>query len=323
MASDVPASAITAEPWAIRSGRKGDVCAKIEAAGPKLETLAEIFVGVQTSADKIYHLELCSESERTKVVKTVEDAEPFEIEPEIAHRLVSGGHVKPYLLRDNEAVILFPYEADGTLMSEQMLADKFPLAYAYLEKHRRTLEDREKRKFADDAWYRFGRNQNIGRQHQPKLCVPRLVERLRCACDLGGRVVMDNVDVNGIVCRSGMGLDLRYIAGLLNSRMMGWFFPTVSAPFRGGWYSANRQFLGNVPIYNDFSQPEDASLRDKIIDAVQLLNELHAQTAEKKTALERDALSRQIASVGDQIDRCVYKLYRLDADDIAVILQEA
>ena len=317
--SEVPASAITAEPWSIRSGRKGEVCAKVEAAGPTLEAIAEIFVGVQTSADKIYHLELCSTSDRTKTVKDAESTEPFEVESDIAHPLVSGGHVKPYVLHDNESVILFPYDADGALLPEKALRDHYPLAYAYLRQHRRTLEEREKRKFADDAWYRFGRNQNIGRQHQPKLCVPRLVERLRCACDLTGRVVMDNVDVNGIVCRAGIDLDLRYIAGLLNSRLMGWFFPNVSAPFRGGWYSANRQFLGNVPIRTDFASPEDAGMRDKIVDAVELLTELHSQKAEKKTALERDAVARQIASVEAQIDRCVYHLYRLDADDIALV----
>ena len=130
---------------------------------------------------------------------------------------------------------------------------------------------------------------------------------------------MDNVDVNGIVCRPGIELDLRYIAGLLNSRLMGWFFPNVSAPFRGGWYSANRQFLGNVPILTDFASPEDAAMRDKIVGAVELLTELHSQMAEKKTALERDVVARQIASVEAQIDRCVYHLYRLDADDIALI----
>jgi hypothetical protein len=317
--SAVSASTLSANAWAFRPGTTGALCAKIEAAGPTLETIAEIFVGVQTSADKIYHLDVCSRSDGTITANDPARSRLFSLESGIAHPLVSGAHVKRYGLHDDEKVILFPYRADGRLLPETALRREYPLAYKYLFTHRRALEDREKRKFADNAWYRFGRNQNIGRQHQPKLCVPRLVDRLRCACDLTGDVVMDNVDVNGVVCRSGVTINLRYLAGLLNSRLLGWFFPNVSAPFRGGWYSANRQFLGRVPIRTDFASPKDATLRDGIVDAVEIELALFHDFRRAQTAHSKMAVQRQIAATDRKIDELVYGLYGLTDEEIKVV----
>jgi hypothetical protein len=81
----------------------------------------------------------------------------------------------------------------------------------------------------------------------PKLGVPRLSERLRAAVDPEGSVYLDNVDVNGILPRSG-GLEPPVLAALLNSKLLDFIFRMGSVPFRGAFYSANKQFIAPLPI---------------------------------------------------------------------------
>jgi hypothetical protein len=73
-------------------------------------------------------------------------------------------------------------------------------------------------------------------------------------------------DVGGVTLKEGCeGLSLPYLQALLNSRLLMWYFPFVSAPFRGGRYSANRQFLSQIPIRPvNLKDPTDR-LIDKLV----------------------------------------------------------
>ena len=52
----------------------------------------------------------------------------------------------------------------------------------------------------------------------------------------------------------------------LNSRLMAWFFPNISATFRGGYWSANRQFLSQLPFVTiDARKQEMIKLHDDLV----------------------------------------------------------
>lgn len=108
-----------------------------------------------------------------------------EVEDGLMQPLLSGVDVSPcrHPLSATRH-ILFPYHCEGeqpTLLTWSELQTKFPKGAAYLAENKAVLRARENGKFADAAWYRFGRNQNIGKQSRSKLCVPRLVNRLGLA----------------------------------------------------------------------------------------------------------------------------------------------
>ena len=59
-----------------------------------------------------------------------------------------------------------------------------------------------------------------------KLCTPRLVENLYAAYDTDGTHFLDNVDVGGLTLKPGhQQMGLVYLLGLLNSKLLGWYFP--------------------------------------------------------------------------------------------------
>jgi hypothetical protein len=60
------------------------------------------------------------------------------------------------------------------------------------------------------------------------------VETLYAAYDIDGNHCLDNVDVGGIVLKPNyQHYKLPFLLGLLNSKLLKWYFPYVSAPFRG------------------------------------------------------------------------------------------
>ena len=128
--------------------------------------------------------------------------------------------------------------------------------------------------------------------------MPRLVTVLHAGYDTDGGHFLDNVDVGGVTLKPAQASgDLRYLLALLNSKLLGWFFPHVSAPFRGNWMSANRQFLSQLPIrVIDASNTDDKSRHDRLVKLAEQMLTLHKQHAAWRTQQDQTALSRQIAA---------------------------
>ena len=215
-----------------------------------------ITVGIQTSADHIYHLDRLGPGRYRFQPKpaTGEKKKPpsveVEIEDAIMRPLVSGAEAKRYEEPATDTFLLFPYERDakGTmrLIPASVMERRFPKAWAHLLGFEQELRRRESKAFDDEHWHRFGRNQNIDKQDQAKLVVPRLVENLKISLDASGVVFLDNVDVGGVLSPS---LDLLpFLLGVLNGAVANFVFRMIAKPFRGDYRSANRQFIAPLPI---------------------------------------------------------------------------
>ncbi len=98
-----------------------------------------------------------------------------------------------------------------------------------------------------DEWYAYVYPKSLGAHEVPKLGVPRLCARLRASADPHGGVYLDNVDVNGVLLEES-GLSLWKLLVLLNSRLLDWIFRRFSVPFRGEFFSANKQSIAPLPI---------------------------------------------------------------------------
>lgn len=210
-----------------------------------------IFVGLQTSADQIYHLVRRGPGRYVCTPKGRAAPPPFEvrIEDALMKPLVSGEEAKRYLTPHTETYLLFPYRVDdhgAHLIPAAEMANDYPLAWAYLCRWEPELRAREDGAFDDEQWWRFGRHQNLDKQEIPKLMVPRLVASLGCSVDEQGFYYLDNVDVGGV--SAAPGVSPWFLAGVLNGKVADFVFRRVSKPFRGEYRSANRQFLEPLPI---------------------------------------------------------------------------
>jgi len=245
-------------------------------------------------------------------------------EKDLVFPLVSGTDVSRYRNLSERQFIIFPYEIKGdkaVLIPFDILEKKYPKTAAYLKKNVDRLENREKGKMKGSKWYGYIYLKNMTRQNLRKLCVPRLVENLCAAYDADGTHFLDNVDVGGLTLKKEYEKQgLPFILALLNSRLMRWFFPNVSAPFRGGWYSANRQFLSKVPIrLAMLTDKSEKIIHGQIEQLADTMQGLHKKLIETKTDQEKIVFQRQIDATDNEIDRLVYQLYGLTEEEIKVV----
>jgi hypothetical protein len=303
----INAGLLDSEPWPMRGLALGPIFAKLMAF-PKLGGFADsIFVGVQTSADKVFILHEVGVNNGIATLHSDNLGVDVELETRWLRPLLSGTDVKRYMQPKSMARILFPYKTDG---NEMLLADskaletKEPLTWSYLKNNVELLRKREKSSFNDELWYRFGRNQNISKQSMPKICIPRLVARIHAWYDAEGAWCLDNVDVGGLTLVPTWKGREQLFVGILNSALLTFVLRLSSTPFRGDYYSCNKQYLERLPIAVKSESTE-----------CQRIESLVSSILEQKKADP----SADVSALETEIDKLVYSIYALTPEEIAVV----
>ncbi|MGL4401546.1 MAG: Eco57I restriction-modification methylase domain-containing protein [Luteolibacter sp.] len=324
LVGNIQTQKLTSEPWNLTVGPNSSLLEKLSDSFPKLGDIADIFVGVQTSADQVYVMDKVADKGVSILTRSAILEKNVTLESALLHPILSGTDVSAYNPLVDRQYVIFPYSvADGSanLLKVSEFKKSFPLTWDYLIENKKFLSGRERGKFADTAWYRFGRSQNLAIQNRPKVCVPRLVDRLCCTLDLDGAFFLDNVDVGGVSYKGAYSnMRLEYMAAILNSKLMGWFFPFVSAPFRGGWMSANKQFLSQIPFkLIDKTSPREIQIADKLVTLVDDMVEAKKQDSIAINDVKRDFWTRKAQGLDRQIDTLVYELYGLTPEEIDLV----
>lgn len=265
-------------PWAFMENRDQEILDAMRGNSVTLADATEqIFQGLITSADAVYHLIRLSPG--MYYSKALE--REVELEDEIMKPLVSGEEAVPFATPRTDTYLLFPYyvtREECRLLSAKELGKQYKRAWAYLRGNEKTLRARESAKFDDEEWWRFGRNQSIDKQERPKLLVPRLLLDLFASGDPFGQVYLDNVDVGGVLAAEGW--DIHYLLGVLNSKACNFVWRMTSKPFRGEYRSANKQFIAPLPIPRAKKQEPIASLARR-------LAELHGKRLDAEAKVHR------------------------------------
>jgi hypothetical protein len=299
---------------------------KLEAPSVPLRTLAtNVFQGLITSADAIYHLTLVSRQKDGKVQARNRDGEELVLESGLLKPLLAGKNIDRYSVDDTGQLLLFPYQVFGgkaTLISVEEMVDKFPATWEYLNRYESALRGRERGKMDHERWYAYVYPKSLALHDLRKLAVPRLVHRLEAHYDANGEYYLDNVDVGGVILKDDSTSHYLFVLGLLNSTLIDWYFRQISTPFRGGFRSANRQFIDPLPIRQiDSSNNTDQQLHDAIVARVQEMLSLQSQLAPLRHAPSslRSDLLHEVERVDRQIDQLVYQLHGLTAQEIQIV----
>ena len=111
-----------------------------------------------------------------------------------------------------------------------------------------------------------------------------------------------------------------YILGLLNSALLEWFIRQTATTMRGGYFSYESRFIRHLPIRPiNFADPADVARHDRMVALVEAMLDLHRKLAAAVTDQEKTVLQRQIVATDRQIDRLVYELYGLTAEEIGIV----
>jgi uncharacterized protein YjfI (DUF2170 family) len=123
------------------------------------------------------------------------------------------------------------------------------------------------------------------------------------------------------ILRRPDGPDLEYILGILNSRLMSWYFLRRSnIAQRDDFPKIVLKESRSLPIAPlDLANLQGRAKNERMVKLVEGMLALHTQLATAKSAAQKALMQRQIDATDAEIDRLVYDLYGLTAEEIAIV----
>jgi hypothetical protein len=322
----IPTESITSGQWNFSIGSSSPLLEKLSALPNKLKDVTRrIFQGIKTSADKIFIVdEVLREGERVKIYSREKETE-YWIESSLLHPLIKGGDSKRYYLSRTNRLILFPYvkEADQSaeLISQAVFKAQYPLAWKYLLDNKKFLENRERGRMRGAHWYAYSRNQALDVMTLPKIFTPDIAPHSSFSLDTIGDIFFTGGVAGGYGILVESDHSREYILGLLNSKLLEWFIHHTATQMRGGWFSYESRFIRNLPIrvVGKDADHSTRSAHNKVVQFVTQILEAKRQLASVHTDRERAFYEKKCTDIESKIDRLVYELYDLTAEEIELI----
>ncbi len=325
----IPAADLGEEPWEFADDDVRALFARVRAAYPlTLSSVAEILVGLQTSADRVFIVHPVSEDAASVVCHWNGRDWPIErgvLRP-ILHDVQLGAYGRPTA----NAWLIFPYELTRTsaggqkarLLQPHEFSFRYPLAWEYVQARRSELDGRNivGGTAAERQWYQYGRSQSLTKFDTSKIICPALSREARYAYDDSGVTITGggNGPYYMIRTRDGTAISNHYLLAILNHPLSEAFVRTNTSTFRGGYYSHGKQFIENLPV-----PASDASTRSAIEHLVSRLIRViddrdGARTPHERTVKEREAIALRV-----EIEDRVSALFALSPADLVIVLSVA
>ncbi|PKG31052.1 TaqI-like C-terminal specificity domain-containing protein, partial [Methanoregula sp.] len=112
----------------------------------------------------------------------------------------------------------------------------------------------------------------------------------------------------------------KYLLGILNSRLITFYYSQLAALLRGGYLRFFTQDLAKIPIRTiNFSDPADKSRHDRMVQLVTIMLDLNKKLQDARVDHDKTLLQRQIEATDGAIDALVYELYGLTAEEIKIV----
>ncbi len=153
-----------------------------------------------------------------------------------------------------------------------------------------------------------------------KLLVRRLVNRQdRLMVGYTSEALVFKKDINPFIISSD-SWNPKYVLGILNSRLISYLYvKTSSISTKNDFRQTTLTELRQLPVRKiDFDNPDDVTMRDKMVELVDKMLELHGQLQLDNSIL-RGVVELQIERTDREIDDLVYKLYDLTSEEIAIV----
>ena len=312
---EYPIEYLSAAPWTFLSNEIVQTLEKKRDKCQPLDSLADIFVGLQTSADPIYIIE--SKSEKNGFIKFIDcNGIEQEIEAAITKPCIYDMQLEKYAKIEENRRIIFPYYQEGkkqVLYSIDEMKQLFPKTLKYFESFKEELCKRSINNMSGNNWYQFGRSQSLKRFVKGEHLVwsvlatqGNYVYDTKTICFTGG----GNGPFYGLEKKDDTKESLFYIQAVLNYWMIEMIVKSKASKFRGDYYSHGKQFVAQLPIYRiNFDDSNEVKIHDEIVDTVKNLMKLKNKRDEQQTKPQKETYERLIQIEDNKLDGLISKLY--------------
>ncbi len=311
-------SDISEDIWTLEDKHTSDLIKKLRYIGCPLEEYVngKIFRGITSGLNKAF---LIDDETRIKLISEDQKCQGW-IRP-----FIVGRDIKRYNPVSNVRYILFipwhfPLHDDISITgaskkAEIAFKEEFPSIYSHLTKFKNELLNRNSAE--TEIRYEWYALQRYGSSYyhefaEDKIIFPEMAVRGQFTID---KKKSFSDSTTYIISNSS-----NYLLGLLNSKIITFFFSKISSQIQGGYYRWKHQYISQIPIRTiNFSDLNDKTRHDTIVALVERMLSLNNQRIEMKTEHEQNLINRQIEAIDRQIDTLVYQLYGLTEEEIQIV----
>jgi len=283
-----------------------EIFEKLYKKSKKLEDfLKEIFVGLQTSKDKLYVLESISDNDfELRVPLTNLE---YKLEPDLFKPFLMGKDVHRYSKVKSNKYVFFPYKLNANkvqIIPIDEIAEKYPLTYNFLIDHEKYFKARENKKAAKmKYWYSYIYPKNLNKFEQPKLLSMEI-------CVKHPNVTIDREDyyhttkVYSWIKKENVEESYEYLLAIANSKLLWWFLKNTGDTLQGDARTFKTNYLNPYPIPRNVSRTNEEKIKEKVQEVINIKQQ---DPTTDTSALEAE------------IDRMVYDLYRLTEEEREIV----
>lgn len=290
-----------------------------------LHEIADVFVGVQTSADRIYIIHADSE-DSIYVTFTGKDKITRQIEKKILRKSIYDAQLIKYENIVANSYIIYPYKEDNgkvQLYSMDEMKNNFPLALGYLETFKDELSKRNMPSRNSENWFAYGRTQSIKRFSKGEhLIWPVLSLESNYVYDdemivfTGG----GNGPFYGLEMKTTAQESIFFVQAVINHWLMELIVKSKASTFRGGYYSHGKQFIADLPILKiDFSDKNQKDFHNSVVNKVKSIMELSEKKAVAKNSSSISTLQRAIDCAQNELESLIDNAYGVHREEGASV----
>ena len=295
---DVPTSALTSESWNFGNADVERVLAKLDAAGVRVGEILHVGEGMQTGANRSFTFE----ASPTRLAELRAQG--------LVYERARNSDIHPYCIAHSGVHMLYVEDVSAF--------DKLPDdVRLHLANEQSTLEERAAYVRGNCEWWRYTWPLHRDYFDRARILVPYRASFNRFALD-EARVLLGITDTT-VLYDNGQPEDLRYILGLLNTRILTARFRFIGKLLGGGVFEYYPNTVSKLPIPR--RSPGDAD-HDRIVELVRVIEVATQDLRTTLIGVEQQLARGIIDTAMAEIDDVATRLYGLTPDDREILLAE-
>lgn len=298
----VEQKSLSPDGWNLSPAEEQDLLKKIENAGTPLGDYVKgkIFRGVLTGLNEAFVIDETTQQQLIKEHKS---------SAEIIKPFLAGRDIKRYQPLHSDKYLIFTKRGIDI--------DKYPAIKKYLENFKTQLmpkpkdfkgEDWKGRKKGSYKWYEIQDAVDYYPEFEkPKIIIPDIAIQMQATYSRHNFYCANTAYI--------VPVDDIFLLGIINSKLVHYFYSKISTSIRGGYLRFIRQYLELIPIIVG----TEKNLQQEIIKNVELLLQLNQELYTTNLQTKKEQLQQRIQYADDKINQAVYKLYDLTEEEIQII----
>ncbi len=298
-------SSLGEDSWTLADSTSQQLLDKIRSKGVLLKDYVQnkIYYGIKTGLNEAFVID---KAIRDRLIKEDKNS------AEIIKPFLIGRNIKRYQEADpDHYIIFFP---KGWTLSRTKSKDAWPFlrkSYPAIARHLDQFKHKaEKRYDQGDFWWELRACDYYQEFEKPKIIFPDISTR--------GNFTYDDQNCYTVNTSYIIAIDDLYLLGILNSATITFFYKSITSSIRGDYLRFIYQYVAIISIAK-----AENNIQDQITNLVQQMLDSKKQLANAQTDKDKTYYESKCAGLDAQIDRLVYDLYGLTAEEIAIVEGES